>query len=79
MLLQNNFCLERNNSVKTESIRQLSILNFQWTKTLYQNNLNNIAFFFTFFKGYRCNKFSVITAKKILYESWRKRMSKFTK
>ena len=22
-----------------------------WTKTLYQNNLNNIKFFFTFFKG----------------------------
>ena len=29
--------------------------NFQWTKTLYQNNSNNIAFFFTFFNGYRCN------------------------
>ena len=42
-------------SVKTESIRKLSNFNFQWTKTLYQNNLNNIAFFFTFFKGYRCN------------------------
>ena len=34
---------------KTESIR--SNFNFQWTKTLYQNNSNNIAFFFTFFKG----------------------------
>ena len=39
-------------SFKTESIRKLSNSNFQWTKTLYQNNLNNIAFFFTFFKGY---------------------------
>ena len=29
--------------------------NFQWTKTLYHNNLKNIAFFFTFFKGSRCN------------------------
>ena len=29
--------------------------NFQWTKALCQNNLNNIAFFFTFFNGYRCN------------------------
>ena len=25
--------------------------NFQWTKTLYQNNLNNIAFFFYIFQG----------------------------
>jgi len=33
--------------VKTESIRKLSNFNFQWTKTLYQNNLNNVAFFFT--------------------------------
>ena len=35
-------CLKENSDIK-------------WTKTLYQNNLNNIAFFFTFFKGYRCN------------------------
>ena len=42
---------------KTESTRKLSTgnFNFQWTKTLYQNNLKNIAFFFTFFKGLRCN------------------------
>ena len=33
----------------------------QWTKTLCQNNLNNITFFFTFFKGYRYNKLSVVT------------------
>ena len=39
--------------VKKESIRKLSNFNFQWTKTLYQSNLNNIAFFFTFFKSYR--------------------------
>ena len=44
-----NFKLGR--MFKTESIRKLSNFNFQWTKTLYQNNLNNIAFFFTFFKG----------------------------
>ena len=31
---------------KTESIRKLSNFDFQWTKTLYQNNLKNIAFFF---------------------------------
>ena len=40
---------------KTESIRKLSNFNFQWTKTVYQNNLNNIALFFTFFKDYRYN------------------------
>ena len=33
-------------SLKTESTRKLSNFNFQWTKTLYQNNLQNIAFFF---------------------------------
>ena len=33
-----------------ESIRKLINFNFQWTKTLYQNNLKNIAFCFTFFK-----------------------------
>ena len=32
--------------VKTEVIRKSRNFNFQWTKTLYQNNLNNIAFFF---------------------------------
>ena len=37
--------------IKTESTRKLSNFNFQWTKTLYQNNLKHIAFFFTFFKG----------------------------
>ena len=37
---------------KTESIRKLSNFNnCQWTKILYQNNLKNIAFVFTFFKG----------------------------
>ena len=34
---------------KMESIRKLSNFNFQWTKTSYQNNLNNIAL-----KGCRC-------------------------
>ena len=39
-------------NIKTESIRKLSnYFNFQWTKTLYQSNLNNIAFFFTFFRA----------------------------
>ena len=31
----------------TESIRKLSNFNFQWTKTLYQNILGHIAFFFS--------------------------------
>ena len=43
------------NCVKKESIRKLSNFNVHWTKTLYQNNLYNISFFFTFFKGYRYN------------------------
>ena len=40
---------------KTETIRKLNNFNFQWTKTLYQNNLNNITLFFTFFNGCRYN------------------------
>ena len=38
--------------------RKLNNFNLQWTKTLYQNNLNNIAFCFTFFKSYRFNSAS---------------------
>ena len=41
--------------IKTKSIRKLSNFNFQWTKTLNQNMLSHIAFFFTVFKGYKCN------------------------
>ena len=37
--------------IEREFTRKLSNFNPQWTKTLYQNNLKNIAFFFTFFKG----------------------------
>ena len=36
--------LESTKHVKTESIRKLSNFNFHWTKTLYQNDLNHIAF-----------------------------------
>ena len=54
-----------------ESIRKLSNFNFQWTKTLYRNNLYNITFFFTFFKGFRHNKLAVITPKTISLESLR--------
>ena len=53
--------------IKTEYIRKLSNFNSPWTKTLYQNNLNNIVFLFTFFKGYRFNN-----TKEISYESPRK-------
>ena len=37
--------------LKVESSRKLSNFTFQWTKTLYQNNLKNITFSFTIFKG----------------------------
>ena len=41
--------------LKTESIRKSSNFNFQWTRTLYQNILNNIyiyvAFVFYIFQG----------------------------
>ena len=43
----------QNIEIQTESIRKLSNFNFQWTKTLYQNILNHIAFFFTLFKPYK--------------------------
>jgi len=33
-----------------KSTRKLRNFNFQWTKTLYQNNLKNIAFFFYIFQ-----------------------------
>ena len=59
-------------AVKMESTRELSNFNFQWTKTLYQNNLTNITFFFTIFKGYRRNQSSVITPKKYSHGSSRK-------
>ena len=39
------------NVIMTKSNRKLSNFNSPWTKTLYQNNLKNIAFFFTFFQG----------------------------
>ena len=47
-------CVMKMENIKMESIRKLSNFDFQWTKTLYQNNLKHIAVFFTFFTGYRC-------------------------
>ena len=53
--------------VKTESITKLNNFIFQWTKALYQNNLKHIAFFFTFFDGYKCNKLYEIIKKKTVF------------
>ena len=61
--------------IKTESTRKLSNFNFPRTKTLYQNNLKNIAFLFTFLKGL---KSFVVTPKKISHGSLRKWMSHVT-
>ena len=65
--------------LKTESTRKLNNFDFQWTKTLYQNNLKRIAFFFRVFKGWRCNQSSVMIPKKISYWSPRKWNVKFHK
>ena len=64
---------------KTGSTRKLSNSYFIWSKILYQNNLKNIASFFTFFKHWRCNKSSVVTPKKISHGSLRKWVSNFTR
>ena len=55
LLFSSKFTNNGDKCIKTESTRKLRNFNFQWTKVLYQNNLNNITFFFTLFKGYRCN------------------------
>ena len=41
--------------------RKLGNFNFQWTKTLYQNNFNNTAFSFALFRGYKFDKLYEIT------------------
>ena len=74
-----NVVMARCLKFKAKSTRKLSNFNFQWTKTLYQNNLKNIAFFFAFLKGLTCNKSSLVTRKKISHGSPRKWMSNFTK
>ena len=38
--------------INAESVRKLRNFNFQWTKTLHQNNFNYLASFFTLFEGY---------------------------
>ena len=52
-----------------ESIRKLSNFKFQQTKTLYQNNLNNFAFFFTFLKD-KITKLLVVCNNTKDYFSW---------
>ena len=61
-----------NESFDEDKLRRNPSGNWLISKTLYQNNLNNIAFFFQFFKGYRYNLLSVITPKTISHGSKRK-------
>ena len=49
--------------IKTESTRKLSNFNFQWTKTLYQNNLKWFPFFFYFAVMSRARQEKIIQAK----------------
>ena len=85
--------IEKNNSTQ-ELIKCYYKTTFVWkvTAALRRNPSGNWVFwifswqkpctriiYILHFKGYRCNKFSVITPKNISYGSWRKRMSKFTK
>ena len=48
MSIQDYVISNSKSCIKTESIRKLSNFNFHWTKTLYQNNFNNTASFFTY-------------------------------
>ena len=45
---------------------------------MYQDILSHIAFFYTLFKGYKCNKLYEITPKKRFLGSPRKQISNFT-
>ena len=51
------------NWIKTKSIRKLSNFNFQWTKTLYQDNFKHSAFLFTLFMSFKCYKLYTIQYK----------------
>ena len=62
--------------IKTESIRKLSNFNFQ---PFYHNSFKPMAFFFTLFKGYKCNKLHEITPKKRFLWEPRKQTSKASK
>ena len=66
--------------LRQNPIRKLGNCNLQWTKILnmYQNILIHIAFFYTLFKSYKCNKLYEITPKKRFLGSPRKQISNFT-
>ena len=66
--------------IKTEPIRKFGNFKLHWTKTMYmyQDILSHIAFFYTLFKGYKCNKLYEITPKKRFLGSPRKQISNFT-
>ena len=55
-------------SFKTDATRKLSNFNSQWTKTLFQNNLKNTAFFFYIFQGLK--RYLVICNNTKDYFSW---------
>ena len=55
-----------------ESIGKLSNFNFQWIKTLYQDNLKHIAFFFTFSRAKDVISFCSNTKENFLWESEKK-------
>ena len=57
--------------VKTESTRKLSNFNFYWTKTLYQNNLSNTAFFSYIPKAIRTG--AQENERQMLQELWKQR------
>ena len=69
----------RDVELKTKSIRILSNFNFQWTKTLYKNNLNNTTFFLHFSRAIGIIYYSVITQKTISHGSQKKINVKFHK
>ena len=63
-----------------ESVRKLSYFNFQWTKTLDQNNLKNIAYCFYIFQELKmllviCNN----TKKNLLWQPEKMNVKQFTK
>ena len=59
------FCLNHHGNFKGKPRTTRHVM------TLYQNNvwISNFFLFFTFFKGYRCNQFAVITRNKMSHES----------
>ena len=56
--------------VKTESVRRLSNFNFQWAKTLYEDNLRNYCILFYIFQGL---KMSLVICSKTKENSYQGR------